>query len=142
MTQYFLMGDTLSTRASLVYVNRPWTSGITLNAFKITPKWGVLENLLHCFFKEIFAKARTGGCCHLNDWAMPQSWIPCQLCIGCCKIEVWQQFKKVEKTCVRFLIFDQKFSFIGTHFGCGNGHNEWYCRWKLLFLINPTILIV
>ena len=40
--------------------------------------------------KEVFVKAKTGGCCHLNYSAMPQSWIPCQLCIGYCQIEVLQ----------------------------------------------------
>ena len=29
----------------------------------------------------------------LNYLALPQNWIPCQLCIGCCQIEVWQYFK-------------------------------------------------
>ena len=61
-----------------------------------------------------------GGYCHLYDWAMPQSWIPCQLWIACCQKEVWQQFKKWTKNMSGFLFLAPKFYFICTHFCCGN----------------------
>ena len=38
MTSFFPFGDTSYTNASLLYVDRLFTNGVTLNTFKVTPK--------------------------------------------------------------------------------------------------------